>query len=568
MANENFGTYGIDIYFNVQEDKVLDSWNPLSEDKRCPKMGASRKNIRVLQIEDNEGDWFLVSQMFAEINSSIALEHNLVLDRSARLSDALHKMQEQEFEVILLDLSLPDSSGVETLSELKVRYPETSIIVFSGLSDLDTAICAVYDGAQDYIVKGQVNANFLFRSILYAYERKKRETDRVLMEAQVNHTERLKSLGLLAGGVAHDFNNLLMVMLTNIDLLSNKVKSQDADVSACIKNAKQAAMLASGLTKQLLSYAGTVAASLERVDLSKTISNLKDFLKSTVHINGKLHFDLSNSLPEIEVDPAQFNQIIINLVINASDAMGGKPGSITIRTSVIDVTERMILYSKTKGKREPGYYVCMEVKDDGQGMSAEVKRKIFDPFYSTKGTGRGLGLSAVWGIVENANGIIDFESASGQGTTFKVMFEAVSTEGRMREEIKEDKGLLQEGVTVLVVDDNELVNHVTSSLLKVNSFEVLSAKSGKEAVEIFTHHNQRITLVLLDLTMPDMGGLEVFQKIREIRRDVPVVFASGYAVTEEIKAINAEGSSGFLQKPYSNEILIKTVRKLLNDKAN
>jgi PAS domain S-box-containing protein len=395
-------------------------------------------------------------------------------------------------------------------------------------------------------------------------ERKRAEVERLELEARIQHTQKLESLGVLAGGIAHDFNNLLMGVLGNASLALLDLPPEST-VRGSVKRIETAAHRASDLTKQLLAYSGKGRFVVQYLDLSKVVEEMVHLLKTVISKKATLRFDFAPKLPSIEADATQMRQVVMNLITNASDALGEAAGIITIRTGVVDVDAGYLAGTYLDEDLDPGEYVYLEVADTGCGMDVEAIRKIFDPFYTTKFTGRGLGLAAVLGIVRGHHGAIDVDSEPGQGSCFKVLFPRAAPdhlpEARQRDEVETWRG----SGAVLVVDDEETVRSVASLVLERYGFEVMTANDGEEAVEVYKEHRDRIRLVLLDMTMPRMGGEETFKALVELNPNVRILLSSGYNEQEAIGRFAGSGLAGFIQKPYTPTELVNVVRKISGD---
>ena len=374
-------------------------------------------------------------------------------------------------------------------------------------------------------------------------------TARKQAEEAIRQKQKLESTGVLAGGVAHDFNNLLTGVLGNASLVLDTLRPSDPN-AARLQEIVQAAERAAHLTRQMLAYAGKGSFVLERMDLSAHVREIGTLVNAAIPKQVTVEMRLSTDLPAIEADPGQVQQIIMNLVINAAEAIGeDRSGNVRV------VTRRETLSPATKAQflpdcPQPGAYVVLEVEDDGAGMTEDVRAQIFDPFFSTKFTGRGLGLSAVLGIARSSGGAVTVESVPGQGSTFRVYFPALAPAAGQAARADEVRLSECRGV-VLVVDDEAVVRHVAQEALKRGGYSVWLAASGREAIEIFQENAARIDLVVLDLAMPVMGGEETLRALRRMQPGVRVIVSSGYDQKEATRRFSGFRISGFLQKPYS-----------------
>jgi len=363
---------------------------------------------------------------------------------------------------------------------------------------------------------------------------------------------------VLAGGVAHDFNNLLTGILGNASLALDAAPRHDPNRIA-LEEVVRAAERAADLTRQLLAYAGKGRFVLRTLDVSALEREIAGLIQTSLPKPVQLRLQLADDLPAVEADAGQLQQIIMNLVINGAEAVGESGGTVLVRTGVQDVDPQYIATVSSDGERlRSGRYVNLEVHDTGCGMSAETLARIFDPFFTTKFTGRGLGLSAVQGIVRAHHGALKVYSTPGQGTTFKVLFPASAS--RASEAPAPFTGDLAGSGVVLVVDDEDIVRNTASHTLARYGYDTVPAADGAEALEIFRRDPDRIALVLLDLTMPVMSGEEALRQMQLIRPDVRVLLTSGYNEVEAVQRFAGKGLAGFVQKPYTAMALAEKVK--------
>lgn len=356
---------------------------------------------------------------------------------------------------------------------------------------------------------------------------------------------RRESLGTLAGGIAHDFNNGLMGILLHADLLSEDLIAGSA-AHRHASDILEAAGQLSVLTKRMLAYAGRPTLDLTEVDLSVLLSGLHDRLAATTSEQVELTFNLSEGLPTIEGDASQIAQVLTSLVFNATEAIGALPGEIIVSTGAKRTAHAPSAGGRRDAPLPSGHYVTLSVTDTGSGMTPETRARVFDPFFTTKFTGRGLGLAEVMGIVQSHKGGIDIETSLGTGTTFTTYWPTHKDHRRR----SRSEGGLGEGLTALLVDDDELVRRVGRVGLRRLGMTVIEACDGLEAVEVFAKHGDKISVVLMDLSMPRMDGEEAFREIRLIRPDVPILVSSGYDERETASHFEGALRTGFLQKPY------------------
>ncbi|MBX7255190.1 MAG: response regulator [Candidatus Hydrogenedentes bacterium] len=406
-------------------------------------------------------------------------------------------------------------------------------------------------------------ASLMGQALGNAVVRKRAEEERRSLEEQIWHAQKLESLGVLAGGIAHDFNNLLMAILGNASLARLHV-SGDSPALECIEHIEKASQHAAELTNQMLAYAGKGALSIGLVSMSKLASEMISLLETSVSKKARIDLNLDPDTPLIKGDTGQLRQVVMNLVTNASDAVGDSGGTIHLSTGMVYVDESMLSEMVMAEGFQCGECVFLEVNDTGCGMDEETKRRVFDPFFSTKFTGRGLGLAAVLGIVRGHHGAIHLESSPGKGTTFLVYFPpAGATEVSHSEEREAASSEWQAWGGILVVDDEEEVRRVAQALLERRGFQVFMASDGVEALEVYREHASEIRAVLLDMTMPNMGGRETYEALSKLNPNLPVAFSSGYMELEELEPFHEQENVAFIQKPYSIQALHETIARLL-----
>jgi two-component system cell cycle sensor histidine kinase/response regulator CckA len=375
-------------------------------------------------------------------------------------------------------------------------------------------------------------------------------TERKQLHLQLRHTQRLESLGLLAGGIAHDFNNLLTGIMGNASLALDRLAEPDP-TRPLLQGVVTASRRAADLTRQLLAYAGKGRFLIQDVEVSRLVDDTIPLVRSSLPDSVQVCLDLS-PVP-VRADAGQIHQLVMNLVINAAEAIGqGKPGTIAVSTGIRELNE-------ASAPLPPGRYCCLEVRDTGCGMSEDTLARIFDPFFTTKFSGRGLGLAAALGIVRGHHGNITVRSRPGAGTTFTVLLPLSDTQAKPASQEVANADLAGSG-TILVVDDEEVVLGMAEASLMSFGYRPLLAGNGRSAVEIVAESGNRIRAVVLDLTMPEMSGEETLQQLRAIQPGLPVIIASGYGETEINERFEGQTISAFLQKPYTPVQLAKTIR--------
>jgi PAS domain S-box-containing protein len=384
-------------------------------------------------------------------------------------------------------------------------------------------------------------------------------TERRRFEERARHSQKLESLGVLAGGIAHDFNNLLTAILGNASLIQDELPA-DSPVQALAGSVIQASERAAQLTRQMLAYSGRGRFIVEPTDLALQVREITALLESSITSQVNLVLDLQTSGILIDADTSQIQQLVMNLVINGAEAIGPASGRVIVSTRLEELDAQFAKDNLAGDHAEPGPYIRLEVHDTGAGMDQETLARIFDPFFTTKFTGRGLGLAAVLGIVRGHRGAIKVYSNPGQGTTFKVYFPVTKGQSLPRKlsSLFDFRG----SATVLVVDDEEGVQRLASTTLERYGYEVLLASNGKQALDMVSAANGKISLVLLDMTMPVMSGEETLARLRILNPSVKVIASSGYNEIEAMRRFGA-GISAFLQKPYRATQLVEKVKLTL-----
>jgi signal transduction histidine kinase/ActR/RegA family two-component response regulator len=393
-----------------------------------------------------------------------------------------------------------------------------------------------------------------------------RQLEHHRVEARLQRSQKLESLGLLAGGIAHDFNNLLVGILGNASLALAEM-SEVAPGRVSVAQIELTAQRAAELVRQLLAYSGKGRFVVEPLDLSDAVGEMASLLEVTTSKKAALKLDLTPDLPAVMADVAQVRQLVMNFITNASDAIGDEVGTITVATYLVDADREYLSGSDVLGAAEPGRLVAIEVSDTGSGMDAETRARIFDPFFSTKESGHGLGLAAALGIVRGHRGAIRVYSEPGRGTSIKVLLPACDARPERTARALEAAAGADpvRGGVVLVADDEEVVRELVRRTLERAGFEVLLASDGVEAVETFRAEMARIDLVLLDMAMPRLGGDEVQREVQRLRPGTRVILSSGYNEQDATSRCVGRAYAGFLQKPYTSAQLVEVVSGLLAD---
>ncbi|HLK20309.1 MAG TPA: response regulator [Bryobacteraceae bacterium] len=618
------------------------------------------EGIHVLLVEDNPGD----ARLFQELVRDTGAGH-LKLDHVTHLSKALDRLSNAKFDVMLLDLSLPDEQGLTTLTRAHAHAPSVPIVVLTGLDDEALAVKAVRAGAQDYLVKGRVDGDLLVRAMRYATERargvealERREehyrsliensldlvsilnfdgtiryaspsherilgypledlvgknvfafihpddlaaaraalnpanasasiecrfrhkdqswrvleafgrnlshlpgvcglvinsrdiTDRKRLEEQLHHSQRLEAVGRLAGGVAHDFNNLLMVITGYSEMLLESMLPGDPARDDMEQVAK-AARRATDLTHQLLAFSRRQVARPMLINLNALVEDMNRMLRRVLGEAIELVTNSALDLDTVRVDPGQMEQVILNIAVNARDAMPNG-GTLKIETTNTSVGEGM---EAQRLSLPAGKYAVLSLADTGIGMDARVLARVFEPFFTTKDHGTGLGLSTSYGIVKQNGGEICADSKPGAGTTFRIYLPVVE-QAADELSVHAQSPVLRGTESILLVEDEDGVRHVVETMLKRHGYQVLSSSSPSDALTLAERMDGAIDLLITDVVMPGMSGRKMAEAMLRDRPKMRVLYVSGYG--ESI-----DSGEAFLQKPFTTDELALKIREVL-----
>jgi two-component system cell cycle sensor histidine kinase/response regulator CckA len=393
------------------------------------------------------------------------------------------------------------------------------------------------------------------------------EEERRKLELSVLQAQKLESLGVLAGGIAHDFNNLLTSILGNAELALAELPP-NSPARGSLEDIDLASRRAADLCRQMLAYSGKGHFVIQPISLNTLVSEMGQLLSVSTSKMASLTHAFAADLPSVMADATQLRQVVMNLITNASEAIGEREGTIALRTGALSCDRDYFADALGDSERHvPGRYVFLEVSDTGIGMDAETLGRIFDPFFSTKFAGRGLGLAAVLGIVRGHKGALKVSSEPGKGTTFRVLLpahRAAAEPGEARPVAARDfrgHGL------VLVADDEAPVRAVARKILERAGFRVMTAVDGREALQLYERHGREIRLVLLDMTMPHLDGEACFLALRQLNPSARIVMTSGYSEQEVVAHFVGKGLAGFVQKPYKADLLLGTIRDILDGSA-
>jgi signal transduction histidine kinase len=508
--------------------------------------------LRVLMVEDSDEDTELVIQELRGGGYDVSFER---VDTPQAMSATL---ENRAWDVVICDFSVPHFGCAGALRLLRGRNLDTPFIYVSGTIGEETAVAALKQGAHDYVMKGSLQRLLpAIQRELQAAEQRRQEAQ---LERQVRQQERFEAIGRLAGGIAHDFNNIIGAILGWAELGEEEAGS-GSRLQDRFSQIRNQAERAAGLTTQLLAFARRQVLLPVKLDVNKSISEMHSFLTSGMEDNIEFKTVLDPHLDIIESDASQIGQVTMNLCINARDAMP-RGGRLIVETHNVQIDEE---FCRLNSDSHPGRYVMLMISDTGIGMDAATVDRIFEPFFTTKelGTGTGLGLATVYGIVKQHDGFLNVRSEVGKGTTFRVYFP--SSTGRVSQRQPDKTPISVTGSeTILLAEDHEGIREVTHAILSSYGYTVILAADGREALQLFRQDPTRIDLVILDVAMPGLDGTEVFTQMSAVRPDLPVVFTSGN--TSESASLTATIAAGavFLQKPYSPRALGQIVRSTLD----
>jgi PAS domain S-box-containing protein len=635
----------------------------------------STEHVRVLIIEDDEDDYFIARSLLSK-TTGISCELEWARDYDA----GLRTLSEHDFDVCLVDYRLGPRNGLQLLKEAGEVGVETPMILLTGQGDYAVDVEAMMAGAADYLVKGQIDAQLLERSIRYARERKKAEerireqarlldkardaicaydldgriiywnksaerltgytfeemrergsdislydghrkkveraweavhsegewagdlrqltksgdelivesrwtlvrensgkpssvlvintdvTERKRLEAHFLRAQRMESIGTLVGGIAHDLGNLLVPILLGVKVLSTRFADDEKSMRT-LEMIRRSAQRGSDMVKQVLAFARGVEGERIPLNVDQIVREVEKITTETFPSAIDLNVEIVDGLPAIMGDSTQIQQILMNLCVNARDAMPDG-GRLDVNSHLVELGE---IETRANPEAEHGKYICLQVRDTGTGIPHDVLDKVFEPFFTTKpsGKGTGLGLSSVYSIVKSHGGFVEVDSEEGVGTSFQCYLPvAVEEEGGASALAGDGRQLAEgHGETILLVDDEEFILDSAAETLRDSGFEVLTAEDGREAIDLYFRHTDSIAAVITDVMMPNIDGCETIRRIREHNEAVPIIAASGMAVDRQQEATNA-GASAFISKPFSAEKLLSVLQSVLPQDAS
>ena len=541
----SIGNYWFQIVTLPAEDAVRRALG--HEPPRIPvPRTSSGQALRVLLVEDDPASVLLVRDLLRQ-----PVTGRFEIESVSRVSELRQRTDLDTFDIVLTDLGLPDSQGLETYRRVRSCVDGRPIIVLTGLHDETTGVSAVREGAQDYLIKGEMTGNSLARAVRYAVDRKS-------LEEHLRQSQRLEAIGQLAAGVAHDFNNILTV-IQGQSLLLAEAQTLTADSRAAVREITEATERAANLTRQLLTFSGQQIMHTQVVDVNDVLGGIARMLRRLLGAVS-LEIQLTADRAVVEADLSMLEQVIMNLALNARDAMPGG-GKLTVATACVTLDRA----AAGAPGAYPGRFVELTVSDTGSGIAPDVLPRIFEPFFTTKevGKGSGLGLATVFSVVQQHRGWIQVSSELRRGTRFEVFLPA-STAATVQPTAR-GPAALGGHETILVVEDEAGVRRVAEEALKRKGYRVLSARSGVDALSLWERHGSDIDLVFTDMVMPDgVSGQQLAATLRERRPDLPIVFTSGYSNDFAGGGISLREGVNFLQKPYTLTGLTAILRACLD----
>jgi signal transduction histidine kinase len=513
---------------------------------------GARSALRILILEDEPSDAELVQRQLKSAGLDFA---PVVVDTKAAF---LRELDEFCPDVILSDLSVPGFPGENALKITRELYPHIPFIVVSGALGDEAAVELIRQGATDYVLKDRPArlASVVRRAVGEAEQR----AEQARLEAQLRQAQRLEGLGQLAGGVAHDFNNLLGIISNHTSFVSEELAKEPAQihwqvVREDLAQVQTAVQRAVGLTRQLLTFGRREVLQPRVLNINGVVTDVEDLLARTLGEHVELAAVLARDLGPVFADPGQVEQLLVNLAVNARDAMPAG-GTLTIETANAHLDEAD---AARQASLWPGDYVSVKVSDTGTGIPREVIDRVFEPFFTTKppGTGTGLGLATVHGIITQAGGAVWVESEPGQGTTVTALWPVTGRAAVPAQEPAEGSGKI-----VLLVEDEPVVREMTRRMLDRSGYQVLTAPSGQDAVKIAGRAGQ-VDLLLTDVIMPKMLGREVADRVRALQPGIRVLFMSGY--TRGLLSAQGVLEPGLyvIEKPFSATSLVAKLNEVL-----
>ncbi len=510
--------------------------------------------IRLLMVEDSEDDAALLLLLLRQGGYEVESER---VDSASGLAHALSK----KWDIVISDHAMPNFSGSDALKMVRAHDVEIPFIFVSGTIGEDAATEAMRVGAQDYVMKTNL------KRLIPAIQRELQETEgrreRKRLEQHVHQLQRFEAIGRLAGGVAHDFNNIVGAILGWAELGCDEAQPQTR-LHDRFQKIREQSLRAGKLTSQLLAFGRKQLLQTRKVNLNVLVQEEMSLLRRVIGENIEIQVKAEAELRVTMADPTQVEQVIMNLCLNARDAMGGG-GQLLIETKNVEIGDE---YCSRHAYGKPGSYVLLSVSDTGIGMDAATVEHIFEPFFTTKelGKGTGLGLATVYGIVKQHDGFIYVYSEVGKGTTFRVYLKAHAGDHEQRETTHQERPM-RGSETILLAEDHDGLRDTAQEMLQRLGYRILVACDGRKAVELFKLNVDQIDLVVMDVVMPSLNGPEAYAEMSVLRPGVQVIFTTGYTPEAASLLSLIEKGAAILQKPYSLASLSQMIRGALEPKV-
>lgn len=527
-------------------------------------MEEAKKKLRVFFLEDNPDD--IEIELYDLEKGGYAVEH----ERARNRKEFFEKILSFSPDVILADYSLPDITGIEAIDICRKMNVDAPVILITGEGNEEIAVDSLRLGAIDYIIKR--NAAGLHARVSRALgiwsDRKAKdraEAQEKRLQVLLYETQKMEAIGKLAGGIAHDFNNILLGIIGYADLCLADVP-EDSAIRDKLETIISFSLRGADLIKQLLIFSRKVPMKFEMVDLNSFVADTVQFLKRILEETIEVTLDLAEDISTMSFDASQFTQLLMNLVLNARDAMLGK-GVIRIKTRKCSLAE---VPPEIAPQTRASAYVCLSVTDAGVGIDEKDVQKIFDPFFTTKdvGKGTGLGLSIVYTVVTAHRGAIKVSSKKGLGTTFSVYLPLLESE-EMKTSLPPGTGMERKKPnspnieTILIAEDEDVLRELAVSILNSQGYAVLAAKDGEEALNIIKSGQHKIDLIVSDMLMPRRGGVDLFKAVQSLNPSIKFVLVTGYSLAAEDEKIIGS-MHAVLAKPYTAATMAKTIREILD----
>lgn len=517
-------------------------------------MTGMEQRIKVFFLEDNPDDVEL------ELHELRKGGFEVIYEVARNRKEFLEKLTDLDVDIILADYTLPDINGIEAIHICQEKKIDVPIIFITGMGNEQIAVDSLREGAIDYILKKHIVglSARVSRAIEIWAERKAKEkadTDRQKFQQLLFQAQKMESVGRLASGIAHDFNNILTGILGSSELILQDIP-KDSPFYERLQTISTLSKRAASLVRQLLIFGRKIPPEFKKIDINALIEETMGLLKHAVKDGIELSLNLQDDIPDILADMGQLTQVLINLTLNATDAMAGK--------GILKIGTEKYYSAKHAGKADE--YVCLSVSDTGCGIPDNDIQNIFDPFFSTKevGKGTGLGLTIVYSIANAHGGWINVNSESGKGTTFNIYLPAIQL-GLDNVSADERKKIMmpQGRETILFVEDEEELRTRCTTILNSLNYNVLSARNCEEALDIYSSTSLKIDLIISDIIMPKKSGIDLFNELMSINPDIKFIFVTDYGLSEQVDYPGSEANA-VIKKPYNFQEMARVIRKVLD----